>query len=57
MTPTCAERFCKEEIESLVHQIREPKTARPRDEITALVADLVYWNDMLREVERVRDAA
>jgi hypothetical protein len=57
MTGSCAERFIQEQISELVEQIRNPKTRKPTEEVPALVAELVYWNDRLREVERVRDAA
>lgn len=56
MTCESAESFCKDQIEQIVHQIREPKTAEPHREIPELVAELVYWNDQLRAVERVRYA-
>lgn len=54
MAPNFAERFCKEEIESLIHQIRDPRTQDPQAEIPELLAEIVYWNDKLREVERVK---
>ena len=53
MTPTCAERFCQEQISELVQQIREPKTGKP-EEIPELVAELVEMMDKLRAVEAVR---
>lgn len=51
------ERFIQEEIGKIIHQIHNPITREPYREVSSLVAELVYWNDQLREVEKAGQAA